>query len=273
MNKKIIILSTMVAILIVIGGLSPTIVSKDIKISSKGDTLIAEVNRYYGSESEPIQTELTFEEADEIKQILINLHYAIENNDEDAIDQYEELLNAKGIFGDEYQEFFSNKEYIEKLKSNKNSKLFDLFENNGDNLSNLLCYFNAIGKGLFVSYLGVVVWEAFQKLLSNASGFLEQFIIIILFAPFVLAVIVLTGFIPFRILMPKGMVYMERGRISSIGLRGLKRLNVEESDPPVLANISGFTGLSISIPGNEEKGREHFCFVSGIAIQVSKSES
>ena len=105
MKKKIVILSAMVAILIVIGGLSPTIVSKDLKMSSKGDTITAEVNRYYGFDSEPIHTELTLEEAEEIKQILINLNEAIENNDEEAIDQYETILNAKGIFGDEYQKY------------------------------------------------------------------------------------------------------------------------------------------------------------------------
>ena len=140
-----------------------------------------------------------------------------------------------------------------------------------DDVSNSLCYFNAIGTGLMASYLGVVVWEAFQRLLRNASSFLEGFVIIIIFLPFVVATIVLTGLIPFRVAMPRGMVYVEDGRISSLGLQGFKRVIVDTE--PITVNISWFTGLSISIPGNEETGRESFVFVSGLAVDVKEYES
>ena len=272
MKKKMIIFCTIIVAIIVLGSCASSISANKIKNIQSPENVNILVNQYYNTPN-TIETEVSLEEAEEIKEILTNLNEAITNNDEEAISYYEKQLNNKGIFGDDYQEFYSNEEYIEALKSNKNSKLFDLLEDkNGEDLSNLLCYFNAIGNGLFVSYLATLVWEAFARIAGNASSFLELFVIIILFLPFVAATVVLTGLIPFRIFMPNGMVYMEKGRISSIGLKGWKRANVEETNPVIL-NLSWFTGLSVSIPGNEEAGRDNFCFVSGIAVRVYESES
>jgi hypothetical protein len=66
--------------------------------------------------------------------------------------------------------------------------------------------------------------------------------------------------------MPRGNVWMESGRMSTIGLNGVKRITVDNES--VTVNLSFFTGLSISIPGNEESGRDPFVFASGIAIRV-----
>ena len=58
--KKVLIISTLVAILIVLGGLSPSIVSKDIqpiKINRNAETVTVEVNKYYGKH-ETIYTDL-----------------------------------------------------------------------------------------------------------------------------------------------------------------------------------------------------------------------
>ena len=269
MKKKIVILSAMVAILIVIGGLSPTIVSKDIKISSKGETIVAEVNRYYGKSSEPIYTELTLEEAEEIKQILINLNEAIENNDEQAIDQYEAILNEKGIFGEEYQEFFSYNTYNEKMKSARFPDIEKyLGDQNGDNLSNFMCYFNAIGKGIMIFTLGLRVWEAIIRAVENASSPLAGFIILLALIPFFILVVALTHIIPFRILMPVGHIEMKDGRISSLGLMGFKDVKVEEGDPIVKVNVSWFTGITFNLPFGENP----FLFTSGIALRVEESD-
>jgi hypothetical protein len=274
MKKKIIIISTILAAIIVLGSCSYSITASNLEGIGSTETVNIIVNQYYTNPPNTIETKLNIEEAEEIKDILINLNEAITNNDKKAIKSYEELLNSKGIFADDYQEFYSNEEYEQSLKLNKKSKLLNLLpEKNGDNLSNLFCFFNAIGNGLFVSYIGLLAWEFFYELLSNATSIAEMFVIIVVFLPLVLVAIVFTGFFPIRLFMPKGMVYMQNGRITSIGLKGVKRVTVDETEEPVELNLSLFTGLSISIPGNEDTGRKDFVFTSGFALGVSEYQS
>ena len=273
MKKKIIIFGTiMLAIIVVLSSCSSSISTNNVEDTVSTENVIITVNQFYGNKPRTIETEVSIEYAEEIEQMLINLNEAITNNDEIAISYYEEQLNNKGIFGNNYQEFYSNDEFTRNINLNKASNFLNILGNqNDDNISNSLCYFNALGKGLMVSYLGVVVWEAFQRLLGNASSYLEALVIIIIFLPFVLTTVILTGLIPFRVAMPRGIVYVEEGTISSLGLKGFKRLKVETE--PATVNISWFTGLSISIPGNEETGRDPFLFVSGLAIDVKEYET
>ena len=49
--------------------------------------------------------------AEQIKEVLIQLSDALNNNDEKTIKECESILNEKGIFGDNYQQFFSYKTY------------------------------------------------------------------------------------------------------------------------------------------------------------------
>jgi hypothetical protein len=263
MNKKIICISTMfVAILIVLGSLSPSICSKDL------ETVTIEVNRYYGKKSTPIYTELTYEEAEELKEILTQLNAAIENNDEEAISQYESLLNEKGIFGDEYQEFFSNNAFYEKMDLSKYSTYSKYFKQNSDNISNTLCYFNAIGNGVILFQLELKFWEAMRKAIDNASGIIEALVILLALLPIFVLIFLMTHLIPFRILMPIGMVSLNTGRISSLGLKGFKKIILNNETTNV--NISGFTGLTINIGFS---GSKPFLFVSGIAIEVKETET
>jgi len=269
MKKKIIIISTIIATIIVLGSCSYSITASNLQRINTTETVKIEVNQYYGNPYNTIETEVSIKEAEEIREILINLNEAIISNDKDAIDFYEKKLNDKGIFENEYQEFYSNEEYNQILKSNKRGKLINfLGSKNGDDVSNILCFINAIGNGLFVSYIGSLALEAFLQLIGNASSFAEMFVIFIVFFPLVLITIVFTGFIPIRIFMPRGHVYLEQGRISTIGLGGVKRATVDID--PVTVNLSFFTGLSISIPGNEDSGRDPFVFASGIALRVEQ---
>ena len=269
MKKKLILISIIIAAVIVLGSCSSSITASNLEEISSTESVNIIVNNYYGNRPKTIETKVSIEEAEEIKEILINLDEAITNNDYETISYYENKLNDKGIFEDDYQEFYSNEEYYQLLQSNKRSNLLGLLEGkNGDNISNLLCFFNAVGQGLFVSYLGALALEAFLQLLSNASSGIEMFVIFIIFFPFVALTVVLTGLIPIRILMPKGNVWMESGRMSTIGLNGVKRVTVDTE--PITVNLSLFTGLSISIPGNEDSGRESFVFASGLALRVQK---
>ncbi len=263
MNGKILCIGTiLVATLIVLGSLSPHVYSKEI------DNVIVEVNRYYGRKSEPIYTELSYDEAVELKEILIQLNVAIENNDEDAISQYEKTLNEKGIFGSQRQEFFSQNTFSEKMDLNKYSVYPRyLKQKSGDNISNNLCYFNAIGKGGIFFMLAIKFLDAIKAVLNNASSFIEAFVILIALLPLFVLIYLLTHLIPFRILMPVGVVSMQDGRMSSLGLQGFKRVIVDNETYNV--NISGFTGLTINFIGSESLAG--FLFVSGIAMEVKET--
>ncbi len=258
MKKKIVCVNAIIiGILIILGGLSPAVCSKDI------DTVTIEVNRYYGKNSDPIYTDVTIEEAEEIKQILINLNLAIENNDEEAIHQYETILNEKGLFGENHQQFLSSNQYTELMeKTNlvKYSKYFG--STNGDNISNTLCFFNAIGEGIMLWWLGVQIWEGIIEIVTNASNPIAGLILFLALLPFLVMVILFTNLIPFRILAPIGLMAFRNGTISSLGLQGFKKLVVGEEGAEV--NLSWFTGITINIATS-------FLFVSGIAFGVKES--
>jgi len=263
MKEKIVGIGTiLVATLIVLGSLSPHVYSKEI------DNVVVEVNRYYGRKSEPIYTELSYEEAEELKEILIQLNTAIENNDEQAISQYEAILNEKGIFGNERQEFFSQKTFSEKMDLTRYSTYPKFFkQKNGDNISNTFCYFNAIGTGGIFFALAIQFLDAIRAAINNASTLIEAFIILIALLPIFVLIYLLTHLIPFRILMPVGVVSMQNGRMSSLGLQGFKRVIVDNESYNV--NISGFTGLTINFIGSGSLAG--FLFVSGVAMEVKET--
>jgi hypothetical protein len=267
MKRKIVFFSTIVAILLVLGGLSPTICSKDLVIASGNETVTIEVNRYYGKNSEEILTEISYEDAEEIKEILVNLNEAIVNNDEEAISQYESILNEKGIFGNNYQDFFSYNTFSEMMDKSKCSQFTRYFGiNNNDNISNYMCYFNAIGKGTMLFTLGLTLWEAIVRAVQNASSPLAGLIIFLALFPFLVLIMIFTHLIPFRILMPRGAITMQNGTISSLGLMGFKRVVV--GTDPVDVNLSWFTGLTINFPFGENP----FLFVSGVALEVKETD-
>lgn len=263
MKRKIVFITTIVAMLIVLGSLSPSICSKDI------ETVAIEVNRYYGKEPETIRTEVTIAEAKEIEQILINLNQAIENNDEQAISQYEAILNEKGIFGETHQKFFSNNKYYETMEKTNLAKYTKYFQNkNGDDISNYFCYFNAIGEGLMLWWLGLKVWAAIISAIQNVSNPIAAFILFLALLPFLVLTMLLTNLIPFRILAPNGVISLKNGSISSLGLKGLKSLKVGAE--AVGVNLSWFTGITINIPPIND--RKAFLFISGIAVEVKQAE-
>lgn len=272
MKKKVLIASTIIAAIIVLGSCSYSITASNLEFKESEETVDIEVNKYYSKFPISHKTRVNIKEAEEIKEILINLNEAITNNDNKAISYYEKQLNSKGIFGEDYQEFYSNDELMQENKINKKSNLMKLLgDKNGDDLSNLFCVFNAIGEGIFVSYIGVLALEAVIRIIGNASSFIEGLILLLIFLPLALTVVLLTSLVPFRILMPRGLVQMGNGRISTLGLKGIKRVTVEEEI--VTVNLSLFTGLSISIPGNNETGRDAFVFASGFAFAVEDYQS
>ncbi len=266
MKKKIGFLSIGIAILFLLAGASPVIGSIDIREVEENQNIIVEVNKYLSGKPESILTELNYDEAEELKEILINLNKAIEENDELAISFYEKILNERGFFGEEYQKLFSRNSIYEYIKSRNYPNILKQFESlNGDNISNTLCLFTAIGKGIIVFPLALKVWEAIVEIVRNASSPLAGLILLIALSPILFLVVLFTNLIPFRILMSRGVVIMNQGSVSSLGLNGPKRLKVTEQ---VGVNLSWFTGITFNIPFTNNS----FCFVSGFAARVYEGD-
>lgn len=226
-----------------------------------------EVNKYLGEKPEQILMEVSEEEAREIEQLLFELHDAIERNDKASISKYENILNKRGIFGDEYYEFYSQDEFLEMVETPENSELVKRFDQaQGDDISNYVCYYHAAGKGTMVFTLGLRVLQAIIEAVNNASSFLEALILLIALMPFYVLIALMTHLIPFRILLPIGVILMESGKMFSLGLSGFKSVTVEGE--PYNVNISWFTGLTVNIPFSENP----FLFVSGVAFKVEESD-
>ena len=266
--KKVLVFSTLVAILIVLGGLSPSIVSKDIEpiqINTDVETVTVEVNKYYGSH-QTIYSDLTLEEIEELEKILIKLDDAISNNDEKTIKECETILNEKGIFGDDYEKFYSQDTMSKKLKSSMLSKLSKNLPLNGDDLSNLLCYFHARGQGMFFFWVEISILESILNAMQNASSLIELLVIFIALMPFYAIGMLLTHIVPFRLLMPLGICRLDYGKVWSMGLKGYKQASPVNNES-IMLNVSAFTGITISWPSENNS----FLFVSGIAARVIES--
>jgi len=267
MKKNIVIICVGIVAILLLSGISPAVGSLDTKQLEQNNNIIVEVNKYLGGKSSTILTDVPQEQAEELEEILINLNLAIENNDENAIAIYEKILNEKGFFGKEYQKILSKNSIFEKIKSSKYSGIFNNLEkSNGDNLSNTLCFFNAIGKGVIIFPLALKFWEAIVEIVKNASSPLAGLILLLVFLPLLVLIILFTDLIPFRILMSEGVILMDSGTITSIGLNGFKRLKVETEE--VHVNVSWFTGITFNIPFTNRS----FMWVSGIAGKVYESD-
>ncbi len=220
------------------------------------------MNHCLGRQPQQIRTTVTASEAEEIRQYLMELYQAQERNDRQAILKYEALLNEKGIFGNHYQHFISNingKILLEK------TQLPSSFTNAaGDNISNVLCYINAIGEGLVMWWFALSFWQAIASALKNVSNPLAAFILLLALLPLAITVMILTNLIPFRILAPIGAFALKNGSISCFGLQGFQRVKVGAEAYGV--NLTGFTGLTINIP--PMNNRTAFLFISGVALKA-----
>ena len=267
MKKKIGLISVSIVTILLLSGISPVVGSLDTEQLENNNKIVVEVNRFLAGKAKPILTEITQMQAEELQEILIKLSNAIENNDEFAISIYEKILNERGFFGDEYQKIFSKSSIFEKIKSHKYSGIFsDIESSNGDNLTNNLCFFNAIGKGIIIFPLALRFWEALVEIVKNASSGLAGLILLLIFLPLLVLVILFTDLIPFRILMSEGVILMDSGTITSLGLNGFKRLPVETEE--VHVNLSWFTGITFNIPFTNRS----FMWASGFAAKVYESD-
>jgi hypothetical protein len=263
MNKKIVIFSLSMAILISLTSITPALATKNTNIITlKNDLVTIEVNRYLGRTPEQIHTTVTAVEAEQIKQDLIALYDAQQRNDQKAVSKYESLLNEKGIFGNSNQKFYSNEDGMALMEKTKLLRFPSSLP--GENISNRFCYFNAIGKGVMLWWLGLTIVQAIVKAVENVSNPIGAIILLIILLPILVLTMLLTDLIPFRIFAPTGAISVQNGTISCLGLNGFQRVKVGAEGYGV--NLSGFTGITINIP--PMNNRSSFLFVSGFALKA-----
>ena len=263
MNKKIVLVSIFAAVTILFMGFTPALASNKTNLPViKNDMVTIEVNRYLGRQPEQIRTTVTASEAEEIRLYLTELYKAQESNDYQAISKYETLLNEKGIFGQGYQKIIS-KNAVMSLIENIN-RPFHFTSAAGENISNRLCYFNAIGEGIVLWWLGLQLMEGIVKIIKNASNFFEAFVLLIIFLPLLVLTMLFSNLIPLRILAPIGALALKNGTISCLGLNGFQKVKVGAESYGV--NLSWFTGITINFLPTTN--RSAFLFVSGMALKA-----
>ena len=263
MNKKIVFVSVATAVIILLTGFTPALASnKDNFIEIKNDLVTIEVNHYLGRQPKQLRTTVTASEAEEIRQYLIELYNAQERNDRQSISTYEALLNEKGIFGESYQKFYSNNDGLTLIEKTKLPRFPSSLA--GENISNRFCYFNAIGEGIMLWWLGLAFVQAIVKAVENVSNPIGAIILLIILLPLLVLTMLLTDLIPFRILAPTGAMSLRNGTISCLGLNGFQREKVGVEGYGV--NLSWFTGITINIP--PINNHTAFLFVSGFALKA-----
>jgi hypothetical protein len=263
MKKKLITISLLIAIVFVITGFSPALASpNNTPLEIQKNFVPIEVDYLLGRQHKQTRTFVSESEAEEIRQYLIELHSALEQKDQQAIAKYETLLKEKGIFTDNNQKIFLNNDLTMLLQKRTHPTIFT--SPAGDNISNNLCYFNAIGEGLIAWWLAIQVWEGIANILNNQSSVIAALILLLVFLPIFLLTMIITNLIPFRILAPAGVLALKNGTVSAIGLNGAQKITVGPEGYGV--NLSGFTGITINIP--PMNNRSSFLFVSGLALKA-----
>jgi hypothetical protein len=260
MNKNIALVSIISAIILVLAGLAPVVGSKDVEIPKK---IVVEMNSYAHGSVEKVLTELSYDEALELKECLINLNDAIEQEDEQAILECETILNEKGILGEKPQKTSYDLESQEFYPWVKNSPIFSGLKNSltqttaGD-ISNALCYFHAAGEGMMIFTIGVLLMVPIMLIIAQAPELLGLVMIICV------AIMLATHVIPFRVGLPIGILTMSGGSVLAIGLSGAQHMDISANSSAQIT-VGGFSGITINIPGMEE-GSEGFLFVSGFSL-------
>jgi len=264
MSKKITVVSVLSVLVVVLAGFTPAFASKATTPNTGPIPVSIEVTRYAGNN--PVRTMAKVSPADawQIKQCLIELYAAQGRGDQNTITQCIAVLKSKGIALDRRdQNLLSTRHVLPQF--DKTSLPGFLRGTAKDNISNAVCFFSAIGEGMLYGTFAIKFIQAVAAAIRNQTSFLAALILLLVMLPLVVTVILINDLIPFRILMPEGVLVLANGTVSSIGLLGVKRMKVGADQIGV--NLSWFTGLSINIPPLHNE-RKPFVFVFGFAIKA-----
>lgn len=259
-----IVVSSLCVIVVVLAGFTPALALKPVTPTTRSTTVPIEVIRYRGIS--PVRTIETVSSADawQIKQCLIELYNAQERSDRIMISHCIAVLRSRGIAIDTRdQNLLSPRSTIPSFGKTS----FSGFPRGAaaDNISNAVCFFNAIGQGMLYGTLATKFIQEVANAIRNQTSVLAALVLLLVMLPLILVVILINDLIPFRIMMPTGALVLANGTVTSIGLLGVKRMKVNATQIGV--NISWFTGLTINIPPLKNESKP-FTFISGFAAKV-----
>jgi hypothetical protein len=263
MKKNMIAASSLCVIVVVLAGFTPALATKPTTPIINQTTIPIEATRYEGMN--PVRTITSVSPADawQIKQCLIELYNAQEKGDRITITRCIAVLKNKGIAIDTRDQ---NMLLPRGVPSFGKTPVPGVPQDAAaDNITNAVCFFNAIGQGMLYGTFAIKFIKSVASAIDNQTSVLAKFILLLVLLPLVMVVILLNDLIPFRIMMPAGALVLANGTVSSIGLLGVKRMKVNATQIGV--NVSWFTGLTINIPPLKNESKP-FTFVSGFAAKV-----
>jgi hypothetical protein len=264
MKRKLIVLSSITAIIVLLTSVTPAVASTKFDGTTADDLVTIEVNTYYGKQPQTSFSKVTSQEAEQMENELRDLSNAQQQNNQQSLSQHRSLFSKLGVSEDMYQRF---------IEQNKKVDLLSIWKSFGttigDNISNSMCFFTAIGEGFTLFTLGVVILRAMIGVMLNVSSPVGKLILMLVLLPLLISVMLFTDLIPFRILTPSGSVSLQNGTMSTTGLLGHKKLSV--GIEPVNVNVSVFTGITINIPSIN--GHKPFLFMSGFALGVKEASA
>jgi hypothetical protein len=264
MNKKIVAVSFLCVMVVVLAGCTPALASKVDTTATQSTIVPIEVTRYAGKNPVRTMTKVSPADAWQIKQCLIELYNAQESGDQTTVLKCISILKSKGIMLDKRdQTLLSTRDVLTQFEKKQLPGF--LGGANRDNLSNAVCFFNAIGQGMMFGTFALKFIQAVVAAIQNQTTPFAAFILLLVLLPLVLIAILINDLIPFRILMPAGSLELTNGTVFSIGLLGLKHMKVGAN--PIGVNLSWFTGLTINIPPLSNQSKP-FMFISGFALKA-----
>ena len=240
MTEKIKILSTFIVAVIIILTVFLTVAYSKNELKK---TVTVEIYNVRIFSIKKKEIEMSVGKVNELKQALTELSDAIDKGDVENIENLEKRIASLGVVLD---------------------SLYPGLTSQGDNISNHLCYFQAIGSGDVILSIIFTIIEKINERLKNVSSFAEALAVIIAMIILYMPLIIIAYLIPFKIFAPMIEVRMTSGRMRTIGVEGSKSIKVDEN--PLSVEVKGFTGIVINIPQDNES----FFFVSGLAASVSE---
>lgn len=257
MKRKILCFG--VASLFILVAFFPT-VSAGNNLNEHDDKANLEIYKVGISGIKKVSKVIDYDKAIKLKNLLLLLDEALERGDTKAVNSYRKEIEKLGVLDEE------------DLRVATLTWRFSPRSRVGDNISNILCYFHAVGYGIIYFPIILKIIEYINNAIKNTSSPLSALAMIITLFAIFSPIIVLSYLIPFRIAMPIGVVRMEEGKIWSLGLNGFKRITVEE-DNPVSVNVSWFTGITLHLSMSRDNRSENFLFMSGFAAHVEEGET
>ncbi len=254
MKKKIVIKSFFVSAIILLVSIAPVVCAENLNIE-KNVKIITTVYKFL--DKEEIVREVSEKEAQEIREDLEHLQQAFIEQNKQLIEKYESILFDKGIFGENHKIFSKNSimnilnERYLLMKSRYSSNLSD---------ENGICFVNARGKGSLQFMLDEVSQQLFNGgiLLLLLLAF-AQVLSPILIIPMIILLlgglggIVLAHLLPFRLLCPKLVMYLDTGNCTLKGLNGSQQYTA-----PIDLRFYWFNGITINFLTNLSKPLDLF---------------